>query len=123
MLRFMFVLGTALLTSLLGGGSAAAVEWIARTDLSHKEDQQLVNTLPDQGYVPIYSKATVGSDGQTRFDVVYVRPLVVLWEYRLCNDTEYEARNRDLQARGYSLVSHTTFRRNSILYHNCIWHK
>src|SRR6476620_979923 len=112
MLRFMFVLCSALTMALVSAPRVAALEWVAKTDLTAKEDQQLVNTLRDQAYVPIYSKATVNSDGHTRFDVVYVRPLVVLWEYRLCNDAEYEACNRDLQSRGYSLVSHTTFRRN-----------
>lgn len=108
---------------LFGSGTVSAVEWVAKTDLTSKEDQQLVTTLPANGFVPIYSKTTVNSDGHLRFDVVYLKPLVVAWEYRMCTDAEFDARNRDWLGRGYALVSHNTYRHNGVLYHNCIWHK
>jgi hypothetical protein len=47
----------------------------------------------------------------------------VVWEYRLVTEPEYERRHRDLVSRGYTLVSHQTYRHNGIQYHNCIWHK
>jgi len=121
--RFPFTLAGALAVLLLGTSELAAVEWISRTDLAPNEDQQLASTLPSTGYIPIYSKASVNADGQVRYDVVYLKPLNVTWEYRTYNDADYQRRNRELQGQGYSLVSHHTYTYQGVLYHNSIWHK
>jgi Bacterial tandem repeat domain 1 len=120
-----FILATALALPglLFDVAGAAAVEWITRTDLTSKDDQQLVTTLPANGFVPIFSKASVTSDGQLRYDVVYLKPLTVAWEYRSYNEADFQRRNRDLQGQGYSLISHHTYTYQGVLHHNCIWHK
>ena len=100
-------------------------EWITRIDVTTQEDQKLVDSLPARGFVPIYSKESFTPDGESRFDVVYAKPLeVAAWEYRKYNDEEFRRKDRELRDRGYELVCHQgPYRVNGILWHNCIWHK
>jgi len=100
-----------------------AVEWITRIDISAQEDQRLVNTLPERGFIPIYSKETFTADNQSRFDVVYFKPLNVSWEYRKQNEADFLRKDRELRAAGYQLVNHQTYQNNGVTWHNCIWHK
>lgn len=103
--------------------AAGAVEWVSKIDITPQEDQQLAESLPARGYVPIFSKETVTPDNQSRFDVVYLKPLDVTWEYRKLRDLDFQRRNRELQRMGYDLVSHQSYRVNGVLWHNSIWHK
>lgn len=103
--------------------SLHAVEWVTRIDISSQEDQRLVDSLPARGYIPIYSKESFNSEGQSRFDVIYLKPLNVSWEYRKYNDDDFRRRERELRQQGYDLVNHQSYQFNGVLWHNCIWHK
>lgn len=102
---------------------AEALEWISRVDLTVDETQRLVDELPGRGFVPIYSKATVYAGDDLRFDVVFLKPLDVEWQFRRYDDATFQVRNRELLDQGFKQVSYQAYEIGGQTYHNCIWHK
>ncbi|MBA4016722.1 MAG: hypothetical protein C0483_05995 [Pirellula sp.] len=103
--------------------TADAVEWVARSNISVAEDSNLVTNLPNNGFVPIYSKVTVGAEAQLLIDVVYLKPLDVEWQYRRYDENTYEPKAAEFKELGFQLVSHQIYQFNDVTWHNAIWHK
>lgn len=100
-----------------------AVEWVSRCDLSAADDSKLVTELPNNGFVPIYSKVTVGENDELFIDVVYLKPLDVEWQYRRYDENTYETKAAEFKELGFQLVSHQIYQFNDVTWHNAIWHK
>lgn len=109
---------------IFGSSSAShAVEWVVRSDLSVADDSKLVTDLPVNGFVPIYSKVTVGDNDELLVDVVYLKPLDVEWQYRRYDENTYEIKAAEFKEQGFQLVSHQIYQFNDVAWHNAIWHK
>ncbi|MBL9093239.1 MAG: hypothetical protein JNL96_18630 [Planctomycetaceae bacterium] len=103
--------------------SASAFEWVSKIDLSVEQDSQLVRDLPNNGFVPIYSKVTVGAENKLSIDVVYAKPLDVEWQYRRYDDYDYGPKAEEFVENGFKLVSHQTYLVENVTWHCAIWHK